>query len=60
MGVEAFGVLLGGILWHTTLTWGPHSPGFEENLDEDNDVVQFDQIMARMATSTGIVIGKND
>lgn len=23
---------LGGILRHSTLTWDPHSPGFEENL----------------------------
>jgi len=38
---EVFGVLLGGILWHKTLTWSPHSPGFEENLDDDNDLLKL-------------------
>jgi hypothetical protein len=45
MGFEAFEGLLGGMLWHTTLTWGPHSPGFEENLDNDDDSENYIKII---------------
>lgn len=45
MGFEAFEGLLRGMLWHTTLTWGPHSPGFEENLDNDDDSENYIKII---------------